>query len=212
MADKLSIYRQVTISLGDRRIQSLTEDRKPRRVLDDVYLPVVHECLENGLWNFALKRAEINESPDTETEFGYTFFFDKPTDWRRTAALSSDEYMDYPLIRYRDIPSGWLTDIDPIYVEYVSDDMDHGLNIGGWPALFERYVVLMLAQRTVESLTQNVQKKRVDIDEAVERALHSALGKDAMNEAAPKFLPPSRFVRSRGSAGLGSREGRYRAG
>ncbi len=212
MADKLSVYRQVSIEIGDRRIKDLNEDRKPRRIIDDVYLPVLHECLENGLWNFALKRVELNESPDTETEFGHTFFFDKPNDWRRTAALSADEYMDYPLIRYRDGIDGWLADIDPIYLEYVSDATTHGMNLGRWPALFERYVVLMLAQRVIEPITQNLRKKIQDLDETVKRALHDSLSKDAMNEAAPKFLPPSRFVRSRGAAGLGTREGRFRAG
>ncbi len=212
MADKLSLYRQTTIEIGDKRIASLAEDRKPRRVLDDIYGPVVNEALEEGLWLFALRRIELQEDPSVETEFGFTFFFNKPDDWVRTAALTADEYMDYPLLRYRDIPTGWLTDVDPIYVEYVSKDLDFGFNLGRWPALFERYVVLLLAQRIITPITQNRRTKAVDTDEHVLRALHNAKAKNAMNEAAPKFFPPGRFVTSRGGRGLGVREGRYRSG
>ena len=53
---KLDIYNDALIVLGSRRLLTLSEDRKPRHVLDDVWgtdNKIVIRALERADWNFA---------------------------------------------------------------------------------------------------------------------------------------------------------------
>src|SRR5258708_823139 len=122
MTDKLSLYNgALTEFLGERKLANLTENREPRRVLDEIWDGgALRYCLEQGLWNFAMRTIQLTYSPSVEPDFGFRYAFDKPTDWVRTAALCVDEFFRCPLLQYNDEAGFWFADIDTIYVRYIS--------------------------------------------------------------------------------------------
>ncbi len=194
--DKLSLYNGALRVLRETRIASLTEERPARYLLDDVWNDEpIETCLEMGLWNFAIKTIKISEDPDETMDFGFRYAFSKPTDWVRTAALSSDEYFTNPLVNYADETNFWYADIDPIFVRFVSNHADYGLNYELWTRLFRVYVHHYLANEIVgvhstdDEFIKLVAVKTKD-------ALKEAKNKDAMNDP-PAFPPAGRWVRSR---------------
>lgn len=198
--NRLSVYQQVCIELGETRLSGLSEQRKSRFLLDEVFDDVVQECLEAGQWNFAERTVQLDYEPDVETQFGYRYVFFHPEDWVRTTGVGSGPYIDdCPLDRYQDDQKNWYSDITPIYVRYVSNDTDWGMNLGAWPASFTRFVVLALASRICEAVTQNASKGELLLN-LLKRGKRDAMAKDAMRDAsrrpAPGNLVMSRFGRS----------------
>ena len=204
---KLSLYNDALFLVGEREIASLTESREPRRVLDRAWdAGAVDACLEQGLWKFALRAVEIDYSTSVTPDFGYARAFDKPTDYVRTAAVCADEFFNVPLLQYADEADYWFSDLDTMYVKYVSDDDDYGYDYGKWPQTFSKYVSAYLANEIAPRLTQD-KEKRVMIDSLMTRRLKDAKSKDAMNDPT-KFPPPGSWVRSRRHGGGGDRGNR----
>lgn len=205
MTTQLALYNGALTELGERNIASLSENREPRRVLDDVYAGVVAECLEAGQWSFAVRTIQIEADPSLTTDFGYQNVFTKPDDWVRTVGLSASEYFNPPLIGYKDEASYWLADIDPLYVMYVSNDSSYGLNLGIWPASFAKYVTLSLAQQICRRITSNKTDSEM-LEKAQTKAKREALNKDAFNKPV-KFPPQGGWVSSR-AAGTSRERGK----
>jgi hypothetical protein len=195
MADRLSLYNEALRLIGERELANLSEQREPKRVLDTVWDDALLYLLEQGFWNFATRTSQIDSSPDVETSFGYQFAFDKPEDWIRTVSLSADQYFSFPLETYIDETGYWFSNIDPIYVRYISDDEEYGLNIAGWPMTFAKTVAAYLAFEICERLTQN-RSNRTDLYQIYKARLKDARSKDAMNDP-NKYLPPGSWTRSR---------------
>lgn len=209
MTTRLAVYNGALLHLGSEPLATLSEEGTKRRKLDAAWDSVVEWCLEQAYFNFSIRTVELAHDEDVETLFGYQFAFSKPEDWVRTAALSPDEYCQIPLLQYRDEVGFWYSDVDPIYVQYVSDDAEYGLNLGGWPTTFATFVEYALAHKACKGITGS--SDGVDaLYKKMIRAKRDAANKDGMNEPATKFPPSGRLVGSRGSTG--GREGRYRAG
>jgi hypothetical protein len=137
MTTKLQLYNNALLLCGERALGSLTEEREPRRLLDQVYdTDGIKKCLEMGQWKFAMRTIQIDYDPDVSPTFGYQRAFDKPTDWVVTSSVCSDEYFRAPLLQYTDEAGYWYADLNTIYVRYVSDDAQYGKNIGSWPGSF----------------------------------------------------------------------------
>lgn len=60
MATKLGLYNAALGECGEPELTSLSEDRKPRHLLDSVYDDVVKYCLEQGQWKHAIRAIEAN--------------------------------------------------------------------------------------------------------------------------------------------------------
>lgn len=196
MTDRLSLYNGALIKLGQPRLASLTDENKARRALDFAYDPTVKACLEAGLWNFAMRFASATESPSVDTTLGYQFVFDKPDDWLRTAGVTVDAHGRVPLLHYDDRIDYWLADIDTIYVRYVSNHEDYGLDLGRWPESFVDYVKTALAVETCEEITGSATRME-RLEKARDKAWKKASNRDVMNEPVSKFPPVGRLVRSR---------------
>lgn len=209
MTTKLLVYNGALRALGQPRLAALTDSIKARYCLDAAYDEAVEYCLEQGFWNFAMRTVQLDTTPSVETEFGYQYLFDRPNDWVRTAALSADEYGSVPLLNYEDRTDYWLADVTPIYLWYVSNDDNYGLDLGRWPQTFTRYVQHHLAYECCVDITGS-ETKKAGLAEDVKIARRDALAKDALNGPVMKFLPQGRLVSSRGSNR--NREGRFRAG
>lgn len=181
---------------GSRTLAALTENRESRRLLDVAWDGgAVNYCLERGQWNFATRTVQLDYDPDIEPDFGYRYAFDKPDDYIRTAAFCSDELFQCPIILYDDNSEFWFCDYQTIYVKYISDDEEYGLNFAVWPETFKRFVEVYLASRVAPFLTQS-DTKRVEIKKELEDFLKVAKSNDAMN-LPPKFLPAGTWSRAR---------------
>lgn len=196
MADKLEIYNLALGHLGERKLASLSENREPRRVLDDFYDNAVAYCLERGFWNWAMRTVLLDSDPSYDPPFGYTLAFTKPMDWVRTYVISDSDRLDPPLLRYIDEGGLWYADCDPVYVRYVSNDSAWGMDLGQWPESFADYLAARLAVRTCKRISGANPSDDLKTEER--RTLAVARSRDAMDEP-PGFPPTGTWVTSRGS-------------
>lgn len=211
-ADKLSLYNDALTLCGERMLASLTENREPRRLLDQAWAAgAVDFCLETGQWNFAVNSIKLVYSPSVEPPWGYRRAFDKPTDYIRTMGVASDEYFKNPLVRYVDEADFWFADLDELYIRYVSNLPEYGMNMGRWPVSFSEMVSSYLAMKIVTRVTQDVAKRAMVAADYKARRLE-AKSNDAMNE--PTTFPPTgTWVRSRMAGRLGGcDDGGFRTG
>lgn len=183
MATKLSIYNNALTSyLGERKLSSLTESRKPRRILDQIWdNDFIKGCLEDGYWNFATRTFSSEYNPSVDPDFGFQYAHDKPADWVRTSAISSDDYFGSPLTAYNDETAYWFTDCDVIYVKIISDDASFGGDLAAWPRSFTDYVEAKLAARASMGMHHSRVLKN-EIEAEAMALLKIARSKDAMND------------------------------
>ena len=181
---ELSLYKAAAVELGEERPATLT-DGKVALELAAVYADVKGDCLESGLWNFAIRSVKLEADSSIEPSFGFTEIFDKPSDWVRTAAFTANDNFDHPLPDhdYRDEVGFWAATQSPIYVQYVSNDAAYGENLALWPSSYRRFVEVALADRICMTITQNVNDKQA-LEGRLFRAERYAKNKDAMNEGA----------------------------
>jgi hypothetical protein len=195
MTSKLTIFNGSLRLLGERRT-TLTEDRPARYYLDDAWDDgLVDDALEQGFWNFAMRTVQMPASTSVEPEFGYRYAFQKPTDYIRTAALCTDEFFKHTLHEYTDEANYWFADNDTLYLQYISNHVDYGLNIANWSGTFTAMVEAMLADEVKELVTGN-DGKYDRIKKALKDARIDARSKDAMNQPV-KFAPAGSWVSAR---------------
>ena len=196
---QLGLYNEALRLIGERRLATITENREPRRVLDDIWNDgAVDYCLEQGLWNFAMRAVEIDASA-TVPNFGYANAFDKPVDHIRTAGVAEDEFFNTPLTAVLEEVGFWFADIDPIYVRYISNAATYGSDFTRWPQSFSKYVAAYLASEAVLTLTQSTDKQKIILSIAQHR-LRDAKSKDAMADATA-FMPQGSWSSARSGGG-----------
>lgn len=196
MATKLEIYNEALEFLGESPLASTTENHEPRFLLDNVWdRGLIRRCLQQGQWNFATRSVEADFDPAIEPEWGFLRGFTKPTDWVRTVALCSDSYFRSPLIDYKDEANTWFTDLDRIYVRYVSDDNAYGGDLGAWPDHFTEFAAAYMALKICRKVKQSAKSKEEMWGEFKEvRSLSRSI--DASNDPTA-FPPPGSFVSAR---------------
>lgn len=153
---RLQLYNDAALCAGERSLANLTEDTELRRLLDQVWNNGgVDGCLEEGQWEFAMRSVMIDYDPVIKPPFGYNRAFTKPTDWILTSAVCADEFFRVPLTRYVDEAGYWYSDLDQIYVRYVSNDPVYGANLGAWPKSFTEFVAAHFATQIILKLSDN---------------------------------------------------------
>lgn len=194
-ATQLGLYNEALRIIGERRLASLAESREPRRVLDDIWNDgAVDACLEQGLWNFAMRAVKVTASAAVPA-FGYSYTFDKPTDWIRTAGLSLSETFNPPSTDYMEEAGLIFANATPIYLRYVSNSTSYGKDYNLWPQSFTKFVAAFLASEAILTLSQN--EKRQDYAMKLFLLRRSeARSRDAMNEAVA-FPPQGGWQRAR---------------
>lgn len=213
MAGKLLVFNAALLLVGERKLASLTENREPRRLLDDVFDGgAVRTCLESGFWNFGTRSLKIEFDPSVAPDFGFQRGFVKPSDWVRTSVVSSSEYFRPPFRghQFADEAGFWFADIDTLYVKMVSDGNDYGGDLGSWPESFARYFEAYLASRVAFKITRSGTLVQA-LEEKLKQLLKGATAKDAMNEGT-SFPPEGNWNRSRRRRlGAGRRDGGSRS-
>lgn len=196
---KLGLFNGALRLCHERKLASLSENREPRRLLDDAWADgstsgSVRRCLERGQWTFAMRTIMLDASPSVEPSFGYRNAFDQPTDMVNVAAVCSDEFFQCPLLAYADERAFWYADIDVIYVRYVSCDSDYGADLSLWPQSFADMVEADLAQEIVGNLTG---ADAENVERAFRKAERRALSSDAMKKPTA-FMPRGSWASARG--------------
>lgn len=159
MTTRLKLYNGALLICGDRSLGSLTENREPRYLLDEVWNDNgVHFCLEQGQWQFAMRSSRLDYNASVDPDWGYQRAFDKPTDWVATSGVFQDEYMRSPLTQYADEVSYWFCDRDEIFVRYVSDGASYGGDLAKWTSTFTEYVKAYFASRIIRKLPGGADK------------------------------------------------------
>lgn len=203
MTTLLRVYNEALRHLGERRLASTSEARDARYHLDDAVTEVKAKCLEAGYWNFAMRAIEQTASGTLTPAFGFSYAFEKPSDWVRTYIVSPNEWLGEWVSRFNDEAGIWYAQINPIWAKYVSNDTSYGYDLSLWPQSFAGYVAAELALAVAPSISSTSADKLADLKETVKRTKSSALAKDAMNE--PPVAPPhGSWVRSRGGSWTGS--------
>ena len=190
MASKLLVYNAALLLCGERKLGSLTENREPRRLLDDVFDGgAIKTCLEAAFWNFGTRSLRIEFDPSVAPDFGFTRAFVKPSDWARTAVVSASEYFRPPFKddQFADEAGHWFADIDTLYVKMVSNGADYGGDLGNWTESFARYFEAYLASRVAWKITRD-KTTVAAINDEMKRRLKGAAAKDAMNSGTS--VPP----------------------
>jgi hypothetical protein len=137
----------------------------------------------------------IDYSPSITPTFGLRYAFDKPTDLMKVVALCSDPYFNQPLLDYSDEGDYWYSDLQTIYVKWVSNGATWGLDMSRWPETFVKFVEADLASEIVGNLTQG-DGLEADILKKREMAEREAKAFDAMNKPT-RFTPPGSWSRAR---------------
>lgn len=209
-ASQLGIYNGALRACGERKLASLTENREPRRLCDDVWADgFIDYCLSQGMWKFAIRTIKLDYSPDTSPTFGHRYAFNVPADFLRTVGLASDEYFTNPLLNYNEEQQFWFADLQTIYIRYVSNDPSYGGNLASWTPLFTEWAQEHMAEEIAPKLTSAM--NRVDaLKKSARRLLIDARSKDAMEDPT-SFAPKGSWVRAR-SGGRGGRFDRGNTG
>ena len=205
MATKLSIYNGALNVLGERKLSSLSDNVESRLKLDDIYdNDFVDRVLEMGLWRFAKRSVELQASTTITPSFGFQFAFEFPSDWIRTIGIWQDEFMFTPLNSYNVEGRVWFTELETIYVAYVSNDSQFGSDLSIWPGAFTEMSEHYLGYKVAPRLT-GVSFNERELERKWKTKLAESKAIDAM-EAPAKFKPLGAWANSR----QGFRSGRER--
>lgn len=155
-ATRLGIYNAALMHIGERAIPTLNFNSEGRRKLDDVWNnDGVNRCLELGLWRFATRSSELFYDPNIQTSFGYGYAFTKPIDYLKAINVAQDEFYTQPLTRYSDEQGFIFSDLQQIYVRYVSNDPNFGQNLALWTGAFTRMVEWYFANEICLKITND---------------------------------------------------------
>jgi len=215
MATKLAVYNAALTLIGERSLATLSENREPRRILDSVWdSGAVKTCLEAGGWNFGTRTFKIEYDPSVSPDFGFTYGFEKPSDWCGTQVVSHSEYFERPMLshEFADESGWWWANIDTLYIKMTSDGAAYGGDLTAWTEKFTRYVEAYLASRIAPKLTRSKSIQEY-VDDQAEQRLKGAAAKDAQNSGT-SVPPEGSWNRSRGGRGGsgGRRDGGTRRG
>lgn len=196
MASRLSIYNGALRMLGCDPLNGLGDRREERVRLDEAWNDeLIKVVLSEGQWNFAMRSASLSYSPSIEPDFGLRYAFDRPTDCVRVSYFCADGNFSRPIENYQPELSYWFSDVDTIYVRYISSDPAYGGDIGKWPAFFSQFVEAHLACEVRQSITQS-QVLLSELEGRRKQRLDKALSVDAM-EAPTRRMPEGSWLRAR---------------
>lgn len=200
MTDKLSLFNGALQVLGSRKLTSLTEQR---RAAQELHLAwdggLQRQCLEVAQWRLAVRTERLEYEPSIEPEFGYRYAFLKSDDWVRTCAVCADEYFRATLEDYSDERGYIWSDLDEIFVKFVSDDAAYGGDLSTWPQSFCVYVHHELALKAGKGIKGISASEIQNIEKDRDKTLAKAMAIDAMNQPAGRNPPGTWSTARRGS-------------
>jgi len=206
--DRLKLYNGALMICGQRQLASLSENVEGRHLLDNVWNDGgVDFCLSQGQWRFAIRSQLLDYSTNITPDFGLRRAFEKSTDWILTSAVCQDEYFKVPLLQYTDEAGVLYSDLDQIYVKFVSNDTGYGGNLALWPPTFTEYVKHYFAAKIIEKISTDETRRAALLTRRtglLDQSLENARNRDAISEPT-RFLPQGSWARARGGGRSGPR-------
>lgn len=196
MATKLELYNLALSHINSTKLAALDEAREARYALDDWWTITVSEMLEAGYWKFAMRTVSITDNGSSTPSFGQVYNFDKPADWVRTYQVSLSETMNPPLDDWVEENLFIFANSAPIYLRYVSNDLDFGLNQSLWTARFNIALSYKLAAYVCGRITGSSDAFRERLDKKANEAVSVALSFEALREP-NRRLPDGKWNQSR---------------
>lgn len=195
MATQLGLYREALLLLGQERFVSVADTGTAPAAFDDAYAGVIAYCLEQAIWNFALRITSVAQTG--AGSLGFSYKFARPDDYVRLfQAGPNATFVPQYVTDFADTGREFHADVSPIFLHYVSNDAtDGGGNLTFWTATFARYVSCVLAARTAFKITGGHALDKYLQDEC-EKALADTISLDAV-DAPPGQLPFNTSARTK---------------
>lgn len=197
MVTKLQLYNECLGHLGPVRLgaSGLTENRSDRREIDAVYDGVLQGMLERGLWFFALRSVMIEPDTDVDARFGLPYTYSMPTDYVRLRSICTDEAQTQEDRTYKREGRVIFSVYPVLYLTYVSNDTNYGLNLGAFSQLYAEAVAAELAYKSGLPIAKDRGTKN-DLFVIKKRILVEAKRLEAVDERV-KEKPPGTWSLSR---------------
>ena len=193
---QLDLFNGALTLIGERSLSSTSEATESQRLLTAVYgRGAVNFCLSRAEWRFAQRTVQLDSVVGLTPTFGFLYGFNVPSDHIRTVSLCIDENSTIPNNDYDKQGAVFYSNVDPMYLKYVSNGANYGALLSSWPVQFARYFEHYLASQICYKLTGG----KISTDAATviaEKMLDIARTADAA-EGPGKFIPMGRFGRSR---------------
>jgi hypothetical protein len=174
---QLALYNNALYLIGQRRLTALTEDRKPRYVLDDIYdLNAIEHCLEIVKPVFATKTVKLS-SPAANAVYGYSSVHTLPATYITDVAAYSDDQLDQPISRYVIDGNTLSCEYATVYLRYI--DNDAVTTFTYWSPSFSHVVSAFLAREACTSIAPD---KVDDIEKLLAERIKYAQELDAAKE------------------------------
>lgn len=197
----VAICSNALLRLGGRPFNSFAEGDTGDANLDHVRLAanlwpgVRRSVLRSATWNCAIKRVLL--SPDaTSPAFGYSYQFQRPSDWLRTLFVGRDEC---ERLDYRTEGSRFLSDASALPLRYVFDNE----NPTTWDASLVAAVEMAMAQAMCYAVTGST-SLRDTLSQELRALLAQARNTDAQDDPAETLGDVSPLLASRFGGYAGS--------
>lgn len=149
--DKLKVYNEALILIGERTLVSLTENIEQRRLLDSAFdFGAIKYCLEIVKPAFSRKTSKLTVSVPSDSH-DLDNVFTLPNDWITTVEVYSDSRLDQPISRYINEDRTISCEYDTIFVRYVSSNNEEVYT--KWSQSFGLVVSTYLAREISTRLT-----------------------------------------------------------
>lgn len=199
MTTKLRLYNRALGLLNTRRLHEtdgLTENVPARHALDQVYSECLQAMLERGLWKFALRSSELTYDSNIEPNFGFPYAYEHPTDFVRLAGLSNDpNFRPGYEPEYHEESGYWYMNVSSVYVRYVSNDADYGLDLTKYPEYYSRALAADMALQVAGQLVGS-DFKTANVLKTFRENLALSKSLDAVDEPVQQ-KPAGRWARAR---------------
>lgn len=188
MATKLDIYNLALSHINQTTLAAVDEAREARYALDDFWDITVKEMLEAGFWKFGTRTVQITDNGDSAPAFGQVYNFDKPEDWVRTYQVSISESMNPPMDDWLEESGFIFANATPIYMRYISNDPEYGMDMNRWTARFIIALSYKLAAYICGRVSGSSDAFRERLDKKADEKVSVALSFEALRE--PNRRPP----------------------
>ena len=182
--DKLGIYNDALLLIGQRKLASITEARESRYLLDSAWdLGAVDYCLEIVKPVFSRITVNLNSSV-TSSNHDLDNVFQLPNDWVSTIDVYSDSRLDQPINRYINEDKTIACEYSSIYVRYVSNT--NGTGYAQWSPAFTRVVTAYLAREIALRLSP---EDLAALDDTFTDRVEAAIGIESKKEPQQRSKP-----------------------
>lgn len=149
MSIAIDICNSALIKLGQERINSLTDNNKRAKLCLEQYPKVLRRVLRSHPWNFAIKRASLEETADSPA-WGEEAVYPLPNDCVRVFEVAEKYY------KYKIEGNAIVSKDGTPNIKYISDDIDENL----YDSSFAEAVASWLAADLCYALTQSATLKQ----------------------------------------------------